>query len=280
MSDVTIGYNGSTIATMNTVGSIKLLTKNTICDGNILISFVPPSPTRSVEVSYNGNVIASLTESGTKTLLVDEKYCNNNLLVNYKTSLPPEYREVEYLASSGTQYINLGFIPTNNTDFSCKLAVDSPADTPALPRIFGGYTNASKRFEMYLVNNSSSTYRGIAFNYLVSTYFSYFVPTVGEPFTMSKTGTTFVAGTATTTLAATAMTGDANFWLFATNRSGTDKFTGKVYSMTISDTSQNLSMNLVPCIRTADNEPGMFDLVSGTFFTNSGTGEFTPGGAI
>jgi hypothetical protein len=36
-------------------------------------------------------------------------------------------------------------------------------------------------------------------------------------------------------------------------------------------------VNLIPCIRTADNKPGMYDTVTNTFLTNSGTGEFTYG---
>ena len=35
--------------------------------------------------------------------------------------------------------------------------------------------------------------------------------------------------------------------------------------------------NLIPCYRKSDSEPGMYDLVTGTFFTNAGTGAFTVG---
>jgi len=36
-------------------------------------------------------------------------------------------------------------------------------------------------------------------------------------------------------------------------------------------------LNLIPCYRRADNVPGMYDLISSTFLTNLGTGEFTVG---
>lgn len=32
--------------------------------------------------------------------------------------------------------------------------------------------------------------------------------------------------------------------------------------------------NLIPCVRKSDSKPGMYDTVSKTFYTNSGTGEF------
>lgn len=38
-----------------------------------------------------------------------------------------------------------------------------------------------------------------------------------------------------------------------------------------------IQMNLIPCYRKSDDEPGMYDTVTNTFFTNQGTGEFTVG---
>lgn len=36
-------------------------------------------------------------------------------------------------------------------------------------------------------------------------------------------------------------------------------------------------MNLVPCYRKSDGEIGMYDLVNGVFYTNSGSGTFIKG---
>jgi hypothetical protein len=36
-------------------------------------------------------------------------------------------------------------------------------------------------------------------------------------------------------------------------------------------------MHLIPCYRKADNVAGMYDLFSGEFYTNAGTGEFIIG---
>ena len=38
--------------------------------------------------------------------------------------------------------------------------------------------------------------------------------------------------------------------------------------------------NLFPVIRNSDSKPGLYDTVTGTFFTNAGTGEFTYGSAL
>ena len=49
-----------------------------------------------------------------------------------------------------------------------------------------------------------------------------------------------------------------------------------IYSYAIWDDGMPVR-DYVPCYRKADREPGMYDLVSGTFFTNAGTGEFIVG---
>lgn len=47
----------------------------------------------------------------------------------------------------------------------------------------------------------------------------------------------------------------------------------KKYSFKIFD-DDTAVRNLIPAIRKSDNKPGMYDLVTGKFFTNQGTGEF------
>lgn len=53
-------------------------------------------------------------------------------------------------------------------------------------------------------------------------------------------------------------------------------FYGKLFycSFSIKD---ELIRNFIPCYRKADNEAGMYDLVSGEFYTNAGTGSFIVG---
>ena len=51
------------------------------------------------------------------------------------------------------------------------------------------------------------------------------------------------------------------------------KSTIRLYSF-LWERNNNKIQNLIPCYRITDNKPGMYDLVSRTFFTNAGTGEF------
>ena len=42
-------------------------------------------------------------------------------------------------------------------------------------------------------------------------------------------------------------------------------------------TARGLERNFIPCYRKSDNKPGMYDLVTNTFYTNIGTGDFIIG---
>lgn len=46
------------------------------------------------------------------------------------------------------------------------------------------------------------------------------------------------------------------------------------------DDGSTVVLDLIPCYRKSDNEIGMYDLVSKTFFTNQGTGTFTKGADV
>lgn len=72
---------------------------------------------------------------------------------------------------------------------------------------------------------------------------------------------------------------DLNLYLFALNGNGSvdsRHFNGLIYYFKVWE-SGSLIQDLIPVQRTSDGVYGMFDLVSKTFFTNAGTGNFTGG---
>jgi hypothetical protein len=75
-------------------------------------------------------------------------------------------------------------------------------------------------------------------------------------------------------------TRNATIHLFGVNNAGTSsQFRSKtrIYSFKLDDANGNVLINLKPCIRIADNKAGMYDTVSKQFFGNKGTGEFVVG---
>jgi hypothetical protein len=73
-----------------------------------------------------------------------------------------------------------------------------------------------------------------------------------------------------------------NLYLFAQNYKGSPRFGGerKISKFQYYDKSNALKCDLVPCYRKADGVIGMYDLVSGAFFTNAGSGSFTKGANV
>ena len=65
-------------------------------------------------------------------------------------------------------------------------------------------------------------------------------------------------------------------YLLWSNGTAADKASVKLYTFTIYNYSAKI-MDLIPVKRIADDEIGLYDIVSKTFFTNAGTGSF--GGA-
>ena len=54
-------------------------------------------------------------------------------------------------------------------------------------------------------------------------------------------------------------------------------FVGKIFKCKITELNGEVLGHFIPALRKSDSKPGMYDLVSGQFFTNQGTGEFSYG---
>lgn len=219
-------------------------------------------------------------------------------------NLPEEYQQVEYIESSGTQYIDTNMVAdSNNIETIIKfepksitgnmwLGGSDAADVTVVEKdnteteeegdtitetIINGKTYSSLP---YIENNVMKFYAGTSENiyseeielskwYKVSQKY-------GE-----KTLQIFVndedAYKYSGNFEGTIQNGE-NLWLFANNSKANDfgysSIRVKEFKYIINDM---VSMDLVPCYRKADNVIGMYDIVTGTFFTNSGTGNFTKG---
>jgi hypothetical protein len=71
--------------------------------------------------------------------------------------------------------------------------------------------------------------------------------------------------------------------LFTRNPNGgnltLEVFNGKIYCCKFYK-DYKIIRDFVPCYRTTDRVAGMYDLVSGVFYTNAGTGEFIVGAEV
>lgn len=190
--------------------------------------------------------------------------------------IPVEYQEVEYLESTGTQYIDLslGFSDTDviktrfsitDTSYMDKYIV-SPVKWNTDKNCFGmgvhgyltgAYGNMSTSGTR-LKPNTDNDKKMHCWNY-ASHVFSI------DDLNISKDVSSIDFGSET-----------ENLRLFYGYNSNTQGRVSYYYHKKTDGTE----INLIPCYRKSDNKPGMYDTVSGTFYVNQGTGEFLVGNNV
>ena len=182
-------------------------------------------------------------------------------------ALPSGYTQLNYIQSSGTQYINTGFTPTANT----RLVMDFQLTTAgtgnnALFAVVGQFS-----FRWY---GSGSKFRSNGSN------------SVDFPAGIDGTARHTVEKTATSctldgenTVTNTAGTVSNPLYLLAQNTgSGVSNYaSAKLYSCKIYENG-SLVRNFVPAMQ--GSTVGLYDAANGVFYTNAGSGTFTSGGVF
>lgn len=176
--------------------------------------------------------------------------------------MPSAYRQVEYLESTNVQWIDTGVIDDGNTDFEiAALYVTGEGYFPALlgSRIGGDAIMAlmfSNSNNLYCSSNLTIDVNGTLERHLYNFHSDTRSWSVddGEPQPNSKTNVT-----------------NLTIFLFGYNNPDKRLSDTRIYSFKA--TKENaIIADFIPCYRKADNKPGMYDIVSGEFFVNQGTG--------
>lgn len=186
--------------------------------------------------------------------------------------LPEGYTQLEYIESTGTQYIDTGFKPNQDTRLVCS--VDFPAISASSGAwLFGSRTtNVVKTFGFLSYN---SIYRS---DYNDQTTPGEIAVIPGGKFTLDKNkNITYFDGVVVNSLPTGTFQGDYSLYLFANNNGGTlqNPCSAKLYSCQIYDNGA-LVRNFVPCQDPTGNV-GLYDLVGAQFYGNAGSGTFTAG---
>lgn len=193
-------------------------------------------------------------------------------------ALPEGYTQVEYLQSSGTQYIDTGFKPdgetTVNIVFQTSSAPDNLNDT--LP-VYGAATDYnSNAFEFWTLSGGFATYGS-------QDYKSNLGITTGKKHTVSQVKNVLTVDGTSYTFTKQTFTAPYSLLLFATHRSGGIKICDsaanlKIYSCEIYNNG-TLVRNFIP-VKNSSGTIGLYDLVNSAFYTNAGSGAFTAGADI
>lgn len=194
-------------------------------------------------------------------------------------SLPSGYKRLEYIQSSGTQYIDTGFIPNQDTRIdidAIPLSVTETGDGSGFIPYGAGVSSNNRAFECY---SSLSQYE---FNYDGQ---SNFVGSsaVGQRLQISHNKNNvslIVNGGTPITINFTyrAFTAPYTMTLFAIHRSSPLRGFMKLYSCKIYDNG-TLIRDYIPCQK-PDGTIGLWDDVNSVFYGNAGTGTFTAGPVV
>lgn len=199
-------------------------------------------------------------------------------------SLPNTYKQVEYIESTGTQYIDTWFIPSNTTKIQISMwwwnYVQEYAHLFWVRAVWNA-TDASIWRWFFLCHQYNSSYIWMFWRWYSSssgwwssTTFS-FVNWNNHIIEMSQSGA-YEDGTLKASLQTVTFTSPSNMCIFALNDNGTVKENSsyKLYYFKIWN-NWTLVRDFIPVIRISDNKPWLYDLVNDTFYTNQGTWEFT-----
>lgn len=196
------------------------------------------------------------------------------VFVNGATTPHHPIKYVEYLESSGTQYINTGVKPSNNTRVVCDFQFVNTASTQYLFCARGVASGYANRFGLLLHASGyfRSDYGSTNVNFSTSV-------TVGDRHTVDKNGATCTIDDTSVTNTIATFTGSYEMNLFAGNTGGsaTELATVKVYSCQVYD-NDNLIRDFRPCYD-PDGVACLYDEVTETYFYNQGKGNFIAGGA-
>ena len=191
-------------------------------------------------------------------------------------ALPDGYTQLEYIQSSGTQYIDTGYKPNSSTKLTATLQFVSSSSGNKF--CFGARTsNSVGRFSLgYSFGSSGSWFFG--YNTTVPNVTSAVSPTGKTSVIIDKNVCT--VGGYSATASQSTFSCAQNLVLFADNEGGTIGQNGsiKLYDCSIYDNGV-LIRNFIPA-RNSSGTLGLYDTVNGAFYTNAGSGTFTAGADI
>lgn len=187
------------------------------------------------------------------------------------TKLPKEYQEVEFIQTSGTQRINTGIIPKDNT-YQVNTKVELATTTQNIA-IFGTSVGATAYHvtpysSKWYYCNSGDKNGGV---YSATVGKQYSITYNNEYHNFAVNNSVIAAGITATSTEPIIINARG------TTNIGSYKY---FYFQIINNATNEIIMDLVPCYRKSDRLAGMYDSISGKFFTNIGTGEFIVGGDI
>lgn len=246
-----------------------------------IITFTHATPNATITATKSGvsySTISDSNGSGSITvydygtwIVVDVTTSKSTEVVFEKelsiifSKIPAAYQEVEYIESTGTQFINTGILMQDGLEYEISFSTTQRSGSYSIAGDSGSWVGV-----FYLTNGpkyaicgktgygyySSNSTTGI-FHYKEP----YYESTFNNVAVSSKNGDSY--------------TYTGNLYLFKAyyyNQIPNLKlYYAKVWI------NNTVAYDLIPCYRKSDNVVGMYDIINNVFYTNAGTGTFVKG---
>ena len=186
--------------------------------------------------------------------------------------LPAGYQEVEYIESTGTQWIDLNLYATDVGSWELEGAF-TKIPTATKFEGNGSFGNVDNRFDIGVYNNKFWIAIGVQNNTITADYNKHYfkLDKINEKAYLDSRILSFSPVNWLTQTKKMRLFG-RTFYI----GNDDDQYCAsmKCYSNKMYDNNNNLIMNLIPCLDT-HSVPCMYDTVSKQTFYNQGTGEFS-----
>ena len=184
--------------------------------------------------------------------------------------LPAGYTEVEWIQSSGTQYIDSGVTETSDVAVSCHFDVD----TVASDYLFGSQQNSASLSYNGIFKNNMLEYNYAEVGFTAANSIELAEEVTGSTNNITINGVSHTLSTGTPQ--------NVSMLIFGIRRNtgAMRPYGGKAKLRYFKiKKGSNTVRNFIPC-KNSSGTVGLYDLVGGEFYGNSGTGAFTAGAEI
>ena len=185
-------------------------------------------------------------------------------------SLPSGYTRLEYIESTGTQYIDTGVVPDANTKVECDFLAKT-LDCGVFGARIDYDNNAFTLF--WSATNAAAIEIGNSFFAIGSK------AVVNKRCIVEMSATSFsLDGETLQTYSQTAIAPGVPIYIFWSSGASFSKLSGRVYGFKIYKNG-TLVRDFIPC-KNASGAVGLWDRVHSVFYANAGTGAFIAGPEI
>lgn len=211
------------------------------------------------------------------------------IMMANQSRVPLGFKELEYIESDGNQWINTMIVP----EIGCWLSIDSQkmsSDNVGNAMLLGTSSsgNGKSNFHIndYTPKTSGNTYKCQSYfrygaNDKFRIWYTSTPPFPRKTFFIDSKGFRITSDTGIYIEESFTKEADfsqntvsiALFCLLRADGSLGYPYPGRIYEY-IYGVNAEERIHLIPALSIANSKPGMYDLVSGQFFVNQGTGEF------